>query len=207
MLATSELRKVRARNLVFKEGTPALHLHIVLSGSIELFGRSGGKEAVIAVMSPGDPFIMAAVVKNAPALMSARAIENSELLCIPAETFRWAMNNDPVLAVRTSMELGTSFRAMVKQLRDHKLRTSKQRLAAYLSRLARAQKGARTIELPVNKRLLSSLLGIEPASLSRAFAELRAYGVETHGQTVTVVEPSKLEQLASCDWSIDDTCD
>ncbi len=204
ILAVSERRKMSARAHVFGEGTDAEHLHIVMSGTVELFGTAAGKEAIIGLVKPGESFILAAVVKNAKTLMSARTNETSEILYIPADTFRWAMHNDPILAVKVSLELGSGFRAMVKQLRDHKLRTSKQRLAAYLVRLARGEKRKGAIELPLNKRVLSSLLGMEPESLSRAFVELRPLGVEMHRQHVRIRDLSLIEELASCDWAVDD---
>lgn len=204
LLAQSERRKLNAKAHVFSEGTDAEHLHVLVSGSVELFGTAAGKEAVIGLVKPGESFILAAVVKNAKTLMSARTNEPSEILDIPAETFRWAMHNDPILAVKVSLELGSGFRAMVKQLRDHKLRTSKQRLAAYLVRLARGEDRKGAIELPLNKRVLSSLLGMEPESLSRAFVELRPLGVEMHRQHVRIRDLSLIEELASCDWAVDD---
>ncbi len=204
LLAVSELRKLNARTLVFSEGTEAEHLHVLVSGRAELFGTAAGKEAVIGLLKAGDSFILAAVVKNAMTLMSARTIENSEVLYVPAETFRWAMHNDPILAVKVSLELGSGFRSMVKQLRDHKLRTSKQRLAAYLVRLARGEDRKGVIELPVNKRVLASLLGMEPESLSRAFVELRPLGVEMRRQHVRIRDLLRIEELASCDWAVDD---
>jgi len=203
LMAESFTRKLKPRTIIFAEGTPAAHLHILMSGAVELFGTSGGREAVIALLEPGDSFIMAAVVKDAVTLMSARTIEESQVLYVPAATFRQAMHVDPVLAVKVAMELGTGFRSMVKNLRDHKLRSAKQRLAAYLVRLARARKGEVEIELPVTKRVLSSLLGVEPESLSRVFLELRTIGVEMKRDQVYIADMAELEKLANSDWVID----
>lgn len=193
-----------ARATLFKEGTTATHLHIVLSGSVELFASSGTKEASMVVLGPGDAFILAAVVKNAVALMSARTIERSQIMFIPAEAFRRALQRDPGLAAAVTNELGADFRNMVRQLRNQKLRSGKQRLAAYLLQLQRQQGRRSGIDLKVKKRVLASLLGLEPETLSRAFAELRAYGVEVQPDQIVVTDMKRLEDLIGVDWCLDD---
>lgn len=192
------------RNVIFKEGTAAMHLHIVLSGGVELFGASQRKEASIAVLQPGESFILAAVVTSGPTLMAARTIARSQILFIPAEAFRAAMRRDPALALAVTEELGLNFRCMVRQLRNQKLRSGKQRLAAYLLLLQRQQGRRDGISLAVKKRTLASLLGLEPETLSRAFAELRTEGVEVHGDEVLLPDVRKLEELVGPDWSIED---
>ena len=86
---------------------------------------------------------------------------------------------------------------MVRQVRDLKLRTAAQRLGCYL--LARVKDGeARRADfrLPFDKGLLAARLGCRQENLSRAFATLRAYGVETHGSRVILHDIPRLKALA-----------
>lgn len=204
LMEMSSAPVLEPRSIIFKEGTTATHLHIVLSGSVELFATSHKKEASLAVMGPGDAFILAAVVKNAPALMAARTIERSQILFVPAASFRSALRADSGLAMAVALEIGDQFRMMVRQLRNQKLRSGKQRLAAYLLLMQRQQGRRDAVHLAVKKRTLASLLGLEPETLSRAFADLRAEGVEVRGDQVNLPDVKRLEELVGADWSLDD---
>lgn len=204
LVAASRTQTFPARSVIFTEGAPAKQLHILLDGLVELYAKAGDREATITLVRPGTPFILAAVVKDAVMLMSARAIERSRILLVPSEAFRRALHEDPALALNVSSELGTGWRTMVKHLRDQKLRSAKQRVAAYLIRLAREQSGNREIRLPVKKRVLASLLGVEPESLSRAFTELRSAGVEIVHNHVEVSDLAALEKIAHSNWPLDD---
>jgi CRP/FNR family transcriptional activator FtrB len=86
---------------------------------------------------------------------------------------------------------------MVRQVRDLKLRTAAQRLGCYL--LARVKDGEAhkaDFRLPFDKGLLAARLGCRQENLSRAFAALRAYGVETHGSRVILHDIARLKALA-----------
>jgi hypothetical protein len=50
--------------------------------------------------------------------------------------------------------------------------------------------------LPFDKGLLAARLGCRQENLSRAFAALRAYGVETHGSHVILHDIPRLKVLA-----------
>ena len=204
LMAVAEVRRLPARALIFPEGVPAKHLHILLEGTVDLFGAVRGREATINILRPGNAFIIAAVVRNALTLMSARTMQASRILLIPAEAFRSALREDPTLAVNVSLELGLNFRSMVKLLRDQKLRSSRERLAAYILRLARENDGKDSFKLPTTKRVLASLLGIEQPSLSRALASLGDAGVKVEGDMIKVVDIGALAEVAYSDWVVDD---
>ena len=61
-----------------------------------------------------------------------------------------------------------------------------------------------TFDLPTEKRLLASLLGMTPENLSRAFAALRPYGVTVNAARVTIARRDELLALAKPTPLIDD---
>lgn len=204
LLTNAEVRELPPRTLIFPEGVPAKHLHILLEGTVDLFGTVRGRDATINVLQPGSAFILAAVVRSALTLMSARTMQTSQVLYISADAFRSALREDPTLAVNVSLELGLNFRSMVKLLRDQKLRSSRERLAAYILRLARENIGKERFQLPTTKRVLASLLGIEPESLSRTLASLNEAGIRVEGDTIHIEDIAALAEVANSDWVVDD---
>jgi CRP/FNR family transcriptional activator FtrB len=86
---------------------------------------------------------------------------------------------------------------MVRQVCDLKLRTTAQRLGCYLIELSKdPEANTATLRLPFDKRLLAARLGCRQENLSRAFAALRSFGVETHGARVILHDIARLRDYA-----------
>jgi CRP/FNR family transcriptional activator FtrB len=171
-------------------------LYILLEGSVELQGRWHDKESTLAVLRPISTFILAAVVLDAPALMSARTMERAELIMLPAGAFREAMQSDAPFAVAVAQELSGCYRGLVRTIKNHKLRSGTERLANYLLTQQVRQGGGEAIDLPHEKRILASLLDLTPESLSRAFTALAKYDVAVAGARVTIGNATGLRRFA-----------
>lgn len=195
--------------VLIEEGGSADFLHVVLDGMVEMIARGNDRETTIAVIEPVTTFILAAVLRDAVYLMSARTLERSRILMIPAESVRGAMERDPAFTRAIVRELAGAFRGAVKALKSQKLRTGVERLANWLlvAQVRQAAAGAAEsagVRLGYDKRTLAALLGMTPENLSRAFGTLRGYGVEVNGRDVAVTRPDDLRQLAKPDPLIDD---
>jgi CRP/FNR family transcriptional activator FtrB len=186
------------------EGDPADFLYVLVEGKVELFARTGSRETTMFVALPVSSFILAAVLKDAVYLMSARTIEKSRLLLIPSSDIRAAFENDSSFARSILLDLATSYRGVVKALKGQKLRSSLERLANYLVRQCEEQGARDRVDLPIDKKTLASLLGMTPENLSRAFNSLAAYGVSVEGPVITLAKTADLRRLAKPDVLIDD---
>ncbi len=189
---------------LIREGDPADFLYVVTEGRVELFARSNGREATLAMVNPIGTFILAAVLKDAVYLMSARTCQKSKVLMIPAENVRAAFEADDAFARAIVVELASCYRAVVKEHKDLKLRSSVERLANRLLRYHADQGAHGTLELPHDKRTLASLLGMTPENLSRAFNMLKPYGVKVDGMKVELSDLEGLRSLAKPNILIDD---
>lgn len=186
------------------EGDPADFLYIVVEGSVELFATSNGREASMAVVRPVGTFILAAVLKDAVYLMSARTVDRSRVLMIPSENVRDIFQKDENFARAIVLELATCYRGVIKDHKSMKLRTGVERLANRLIRYHRDQAESCVIALPHDKRTLASLLGMTPENLSRAFNTLKPYGVKVDGANIHLNDLASLETLAKSNPLIDD---
>ncbi len=158
----------------------------------------------MATVRPISTFILAATIKDAPYLMSARTLEKSRVALIPSEDVRAVFDKDSKFARAIVTELAQCYRNVVKAHKDLKLRTSLERLANYLLRQQKRSGGASEFDLMFEKRRLASFLGMTPENLSRAFKSLQAYGVSVDGSQITIHQQEDLERFAKQSALIDD---
>ncbi len=202
-MAGAHLQRFPAGTVLLLEGDPVDFLYVLLGGQVELHGTWNDRETVLAILRPVSTFILAAIVLDADALMSARTLERCEILMIPGDAIRTAMRLDPRFAMAVSRDLAGCYRGLVRAVKNHKLRNTTERLANYLLSLRAADNLGSVIRLHHEKRVLASLLGMTPENLSRAFAALQAHGVSVQGAVVTLANLAALESLAKPDPLID----
>lgn len=189
--------------LLVSEGDVSDFLHILIEGSVEMLGTWHNRETTIEILAPVSSFILAATIAARPYLMSARTIEKSRVALLPSEDVVRCFAEDSNFAQAIVHDLAGTFRRQVRRTKDLKLRSSVERLANYLVKLDAEGDGTGTFRLPYEKRLIASTLGMTPENLSRAFASLRAYGVQVDGNEVTLEKPGDLVAFARPDPLID----
>ena len=195
-------RHLPAQAVLFRRGDTPDGVYVLLSGQLALDVGNGGEadSAVIEVVRPKSLLGLPPVLLRRPSLMTARALEASEVMCIAAAPFRDLLEADARLGLVMLASLAREFRSVVHQLAEMKRRTAAQRLGCYLLALAHEQGGAREVVLPCDKRTLASRLGMTPEHLSRAFAVLRARGVSSgHSRRIVLGDPERLAAFARPD--------
>lgn len=192
----------RQVDLIF-EGEPADFLYVVIDGCVELFSRHAGRETTLTMVVPVSSFILAAVIRDAVYLMSARTTEASRILMIPSENIRAIFETDGAFARAIVRELALDFRVMIKEYKNLKLRPGIERLANRLLRLHDQGAVAGSFMLPYDKKTLASILGMTPENLSRGFATLKAYGVDVSGNMITITDVDDLRAFSKVNPLID----
>jgi CRP/FNR family transcriptional activator FtrB len=189
--------------VLIHEGQRPDFLHVLVEGAVEFFSASRGRETTLSFLMPPGAFILAAVVLDQLYLKSARTMEGSMVVLIPAEGVRDVFNKDPAFARAVVAELALRYRSLVKDLKNQRLRSGLERLANWI--LAHNEKVGRpgSFRLPIEKKALANLLGMRPENLSRSFAELADLGVRVDGAKVTIVDSEALTEFARPDPLID----
>lgn len=204
LMQAAYLQNFPAQVQLITEGDSADFLFVVIEGCVELYAQANGREATMAMVRPIGSFILAAVLKDAAYLMSARTAKKSRVLMIPAQNIRDVFEEDDVFARAIVLELANCYRAVVKEHKDLKLRTAVERLANRLIKYHRDQGSNGDVHLPYDKKTLAALLGMTPENLSRAFGTLKPYGVVVNGSRVTLGDFEGLQTLAKPNPLIDD---
>src|SRR5579875_546228 len=190
-----------AQELV-RQGQKPDKLYYVLEGQIALSSTApDGSTAVVEVVHPPGDVVLASLVLDLPYLQTAYAVTRSRLIAIEADGLRALLARTPQMAIGMLQTLSRDFRALIRQIRDLKVRTAAQRLGAYLLALVPDPAATEaTFRLPFEKGLLAARLGCRQENLSRAFAALRELGVETRGARVTLHDIPRLTAYAMPDY-------
>ena len=203
LMQVSYAQNFPARLELFQQGQAADFLHIVVNGTVELHAEWNGRETVMGIVRPVSSFILAACIRDAPYLMSAVTLQPSRIIMLPASNLRGALSHDSGLAMAAMGQLADGYRVMVRQSKNMKLRTARERLASWILRQGQLA-GSDSFQLPVEKRHLASYLGITAESLSRTIRALREDGVDVRGMRVTIADPARLRDVARPDPLLDE---
>lgn len=192
-------------NYLFREGDRADHLYVLLSGMVQMTARGPeGQHTVIEILYPGDSFILAAVITGKRFLMSAEVVKSSRVLKIPGTELIELIRHGGDFGLRMLATISTQYRSMVRQVKNQRLRTTAQRVAAFLLDLAYDQgRGENCITLPHSKKMLAALLGMSQEGLSRTFTALREQGVVIDHKQVQIDSIIKLRRFCGFSNKLD----
>lgn len=204
LLQGAFLQRFPAHVELIREGDPADFLHVVVEGQVELYARYRDRETTVSVIGPNSTFILAAVMMDRAYLKSARALMPSRILMLPAESVCEVFSKDPAFARAIARELAYSYRGVVQELKNQKLRSSLERLANWLVRRDDETGRTGSFEIPFEKKVLAARMGMAPEVLSRTFATLASYGVHVDGKSVRIKDRDDLARLARPSPLIDD---
>lgn len=197
------LQRFPARVNLITEGDLPDFLHIVVEGPVELFARHDGHETTLDIIGPVTTFILAAVIRDAPYLKSARTLSPAQILMVPAQTVRGVFGQDAAFARAIVDELALRYRGVVKTLKNEKLRTSAQRLANWILSTEARQGRRQRVELKYDKRIIASNLGMSPENLSRNLALLADHGIRSSARDIFIEDRPALERFAKPNPLID----
>jgi CRP/FNR family transcriptional regulator len=72
------------------------------------------------------------------------------------------------------------------------------RLATYLLYLSDREEGALILKLDISKKLMASLLGTIPETLSRIFLKMNSLGIiKIKGRTITILDKESLKKISA----------
>ncbi len=181
--------------LIFSEGDEAEGFHLVRSGRVKVFKLSGeGKEQILHVLWPGEPFGEVAVFAGMNYPAYAEAMERTETLFFRRQAFLDLIASDPRIATNMLAVLSLRLRQFARMIEELSLKEVPARLAAYL--LSVRPPGESRLRLSISKSQLANLLGTVPETLSRVLSRLQSQGViRVKGREIEILDEGALEEL------------
>ncbi len=203
LVGAAFLQRFPPHVVMISEGELPDFLHVVVEGSVELFGSNQGRQTTLDIIRPVSTFILAAVIRDEVYLKSARTLSAAQVLMIPAAKVREVFSRDANFARAVVSELALRYRGIVRALKNQKLRTGAERLANWILEADRREGGTGRYTLTHDKRTLASLLGMTPENLSRNLTTLAQHGVTTTGREIVINDSAKLQKFATPNELID----
>jgi CRP/FNR family transcriptional regulator len=184
--------------IIFSEGDDGNGFYVVASGRVKIFKLSPeGKEQILHIFGPGDPFGEVAVFAGQQFPANAEAMESSRIFFFSRESFSDLIKDNPSLALNMLAILSKRLRRFANLIEDLSLKEVPGRLAAHLLYLSGQSEGSEQLELNITKTQLASLLGTIPETLSRILGKMAKQGlIESDGRRIKILDREALEELA-----------
>jgi CRP/FNR family transcriptional regulator, transcriptional activator FtrB len=185
LLKAASLRHVEPRTILFREGDRPTVLYTLIEGSVELFSEHHERRCTLGVIRSTRPCLLTSIVRERSP-MSARTLERSLLLLVPAKLIHELIETDLGFASAATHELAGECYEVVEDLKNHRLRTAIERLAHWMLRSDKSAGGSGSFAIPYDKRTLASYLGMSPEHFSRNISALAPQGLVVRGRGVTL---------------------
>lgn len=182
---------------VFHEGDHSDACYIVRSGSFRVTREhSDGRAITLATLAPGDIFGELAMLDGEVRSASVEALEDGELLALPAGEVRALLARHPDITVKLVAALVRRLRTANERISRQSFQTVPSRVAGVLLQLV-AEEGPASdggeVTIRMNQADLAQLAGTSRESVSRFLADLERAGVVRPGRgRVAVLAPTKL---------------
>lgn len=188
----------RRRAAIFAAGDPGSGFYLVKEGRVKIYMISpDGKEQILHILGPGEPFGEAPVFAGQSFPAHAVALEDCRLVFLPRDDFVDLVTRNPSLALNLLAVLSKRLREFTRMVDSLSLKEVPGRLAGHLLLLSRKQANGDELELELSKTQLASLLGTIPETLSRILKKLQKAGyIRIEGARITIIDRERLAELA-----------
>jgi CRP/FNR family transcriptional regulator len=185
---------------IFFEGEAANGFYLLVEGQVKVFKMSlEGKEQILHIFGPGQPFGEVPVFHGAPFPANAVSLLASKTLFFPRQEFLALLKASPDLALSMLAVLSRRLRQFASQVESLSLKEVPERLAQHLLYLAEEQGRSDAVLLDIPKGQLASLLGTSPENLSRIFAQMSNQGlIRVEGKTIWLLRPQEILKSTLC---------
>ena len=191
-------KTVNKGEILFSEGDEGKGFFVIAEGRLKVFKVSPeGKEQILHILGPGQPFGEVSVFAGQRFPANAQALDKARVLFLPRAAIVTLIAANPSLALNMLAVMSKKLRQFAVQIENLSLKEMPARLASYLIFLAEKQDAVDMVTLKISKGQLASILGTIPETLSRIFAKLAGQNlIRVEGKKITLLDRSGLEDLA-----------
>jgi len=182
------INKYARSAIVFSQGDPAADVFYLQKGSVKLSVLSRtGKEAVVAILSPGDFFGEGCLAGQPRRMATASALTPSAVLVVEKPQMLEMLHKQPTLADRFLLHMLARNIRIEEDLVDQLFNSSEKRLARALLLLARYGKEDQPLRLPkLSQETLAEMVGTTRSRVNFFMNKFRDLGFIEYNGTIKV---------------------
>jgi CRP-like cAMP-binding protein len=203
LMAMGRTRRLRAGDAVLHEGATSDVVVVVTRGRLKLSNLdTNGREAVLAIVGPGNILGELSAIDGEPHAASAIALEATEAMIITGEQFREFVAQRPSVALALLRTITRRLRDADRRQAEFGTQDSVGRIAARLVDLA-DRYGERDghcirITVPISQDELASMTGCSREAVVKALRTLRSrHWIETGRRSFRIIDRDALVHRSS----------
>lgn len=198
--ARAVARRFPARSMLMYEGQAGTEVMVLVAGRVKIaYLTRDGREVVLDFRGPGELIGEMAVVDGQLRSNTVQAIEDVEVLAVPAADFRALVASSPTLSNQLLQIMIRRFRDSDRKVIEFGASQAVGRVAARLlemvERFGTETPTGHTIDLPITQDELAGWTGSSREAVAKALATLRELGlIATDRRRFTVLDLDGLER-------------
>lgn len=202
LAAVARVKRYGKGELIFSEGDPADVLYTIASGRVKIFKTTpAGKDVILEIFGPGDPFGAVAVYEERPFPASAMALEETVCLLVHKRDFFALLESHPTFVRSLLLTFTHRLVDLTNRLAELSGGHVEARLARLLLKLAdqmgRPTPGGVYIPLHLSRQELADFIGTTIETCIRIMSRWGKEGiVRTEKEGFVVTDRGALEEVA-----------
>ncbi len=203
LLPYSRLTRYEKGDMIFREGDPSERFHTIVSGRVKISKYAPfGKELILEIFGPGDPFGAVAAYEGRPFPASAMALETTDVLSILRTDFFALIARHPEIARGLLLGLTRRLIELTQKLAQLSSGGVEYRVAALFLRLAEKlgeKKGSQVvIPLALSRQDIADMVGTTIETAIRIMSRWSRDGlVRTERASFVIENMAALEKIVS----------
>jgi CRP/FNR family transcriptional regulator len=202
LAAVARVRSFAKGQAIFDEGAPSDHFFTVATGRVKVFKMTpAGKDVILEIFGPGDPFGAVAAYEGRPYPASAVALDETTCVTIPRQAFFTLLEQHPSLV--RGLLLGLTHRLIELTNRIAELTGGRvePRFARLFLKLAgdmgRPERGGTFVPMPLSRQELADMTGTTIETCIRIMSRWSKQNiVRTEKDGFVILDRGALDDLA-----------
>lgn len=130
-------RSVQKNTIIYSQAELNEYVYFIQKGRVRLssFDKEGNEKSIV-IVSEGNIFGEVSAKEKIPAIVTATAVTDCTLLCMPSELFATKVTASPVLSEKLILELMQMVRILMGHIRDISFMDATERVITYLFKLS-----------------------------------------------------------------------
>jgi CRP-like cAMP-binding protein len=195
--------EMKSRATVFRQGDPADHCYVVLSGMLKVqLVNEDGNETVLSLLGPGTTFGEIALLDRQPRSATVSCHEKSELAWIDRQSFIAFLDQHPYVRDKLIIALCQRVRTLTERVEHLSVLDVSARLARTLLALSDAHgtelQGRRYLKMKISQGELGGMVGASRESVNKLLRGWADAGVvDIVDGRLQLLKPAVLEEMAA----------